>query len=144
MTVFTGVREPEYFQTGQRHIASLRARNPEPQAFLNAEDARQYGLEDGDWAEVRTEQGGCTVKISIRDMPKGLVRVPHGWWKPETKQGADHLSSAWIHADAQICPDSSDYLDREQGIPHFRGMACSIRKLSTANSFGSTIETGLS
>ena len=142
LTVFTGVREPEYFQTGQRHIASLRTRNPEPQAFLNAEDAGHYGLEDGDWAEVSTEQGSCTAKISIRDMPKGLVRIPHGWWKPETKQGADHLSSAWIYADAQICPDSSDYLDREQGIPHFRGMACSIRKLSTANSFGSTIKTG--
>src|SRR5258706_451544 len=46
---FTGIREPEFFQTGQRHIASLRARNPEPRAFLNADDARSTGVKEDDW-----------------------------------------------------------------------------------------------
>ncbi|MCA6098406.1 molybdopterin-containing oxidoreductase family protein [Bradyrhizobium australafricanum] len=130
LLVFTGIREPEFFQTGQRHIASLRARNPEPRAFLNPDDAGENGIETGDWIEVRTEQGKCIAQAMVRhEMPKGLVRVPHGWWKPETTQGSRYLSGAWTYADAQICPDGPDYLDREQGIPHLRGIACAIRKL---------------
>jgi anaerobic selenocysteine-containing dehydrogenase len=130
LMAFTGIREPEYFQTGHRHIASLRERNPEPRVFLNPEDARSNGIQDRDWIEVRTEQGKCTGQATVReDMPKGLIRVPHGWWKPETTQGVRHLSGAWEYADAQVCPDSPDYLDREQGIPHLRGIACAIKKL---------------
>lgn len=132
LLAFTGIREPEYFQTGQRHIASLRARKPEPQAFLNPEDARASGISDEDWVEVRTVQGSCIAKAAVRkDMPKGVVRVPHGWWKPETTQGWLHLSGAWTHADAQICPDSPDYLDAEQGIPHLRGIPCSVAKVES-------------
>lgn len=131
LQAFTGVREPEYFQTGQRHIRSLRKRNPEPYAFLNPQDAQASGVEDDDWIEVVTRQGRCIVKASVRpDMPQGLVRVPHGWWKPESPQGKESLSGAWTHADAQICPDGPDYLDREQGIPHLRGIACAVRRIA--------------
>ncbi len=135
LMVFTGIREPEYFQTGQRHISSLRARNPEPRVFLNPDDALKSGVKDGDWVEVKTPQGSSIGKATVRpDLPVGLVRFPHGWWKPETTQGAEHLSSAWLHADAQICPDDPDYLDREQGIPHLRGIACSVRKIEPEGS----------
>jgi anaerobic selenocysteine-containing dehydrogenase len=127
---FTGIREPEFFQTGQRHIASLRARNPEPRAFLNADDARSTGVKEEDWIEVVTAQGSCILKAAVKEtMPRGLVRVPHGWWKPEAPQGASHLSGAWTYADAQICPDSPEFLDAEQGIPHLRGIPCEIRKV---------------
>ncbi|MCC8936586.1 molybdopterin-dependent oxidoreductase [Bradyrhizobium sp. Arg68] len=130
LMVFTGIREPEYFQTGHRHVPSLRARNPEPHVFLNPADALESGVDDGDWVQVKTQQGRSIGKASVRaDMPKGLVRFPHGWWKPETRQGAAHLSSAWMHADAQICPDDPEYLDREQGIPHLRGIPCSIKRI---------------
>jgi anaerobic selenocysteine-containing dehydrogenase len=132
LMVFTGIREPEYFQTGHRHIPSLRGRNPEPRVFLNPDDALKSGVKDGDWVEVKTPQGSSVGKATVRpDLPVGLVRFPHGWWKPETTQGAEHLSSAWLHADAQICPDDPDYLDREQGIPHLRGIACSVRKFES-------------
>jgi anaerobic selenocysteine-containing dehydrogenase len=135
LMVFTGIREPEYFQTGHRHIPSLRARNPEPRVFLNPGDALKSGVKDEDWVEVKTPQGSSIGKATVRpDLPPGLVRFPHGWWKPETTQGAEHLSSAWLHADAQICPDNPDYLDREQGIPHLRGIACSVRKYESEGS----------
>ena len=63
-------------------------------------------------------------------MPEGVIRVPHRWWSPERAEVDGTLSGAWIHADAQICPDDDDHLDREQGIPHFKGIACQIKKLS--------------
>jgi anaerobic selenocysteine-containing dehydrogenase len=128
LTLFMGVREDEFFQTGHRHIASLRALNPEPTLFITAADAQTAGLAEGQWAEVVTPQGRVRLKTAIRaDMPKGVVRVPHGWWLPERAEGDGTLSGAWEFADAQICPDDTEHLDREQGIPHMKGIACRVQ-----------------
>ena len=79
--------------------------------------------------EVENERGCISIMVSIRDsMPDGLVRVPHGWWKPEMPQGFDVLSGARKYSDAQLCRDDEDYLDREQGIPHLKGVPCRIVK----------------
>lgn len=130
LTLFMGVREDEFFQTGHRHIAALRARKPDPQLFLTPEDAAEAGLSEGDWLEVDTHQGACRLRACIRDdMPRGVVRVPHGWWQPERPEGDGSLSGAWEMADAQLCPDDPDHLDAEQGIPHLKGIACRIRRL---------------
>ena len=122
LRLFTGLREDAYFQTGHRHIAALRARAPEPLLYLHPDDAAEAGIADGQPAIAETAQGQVRMKVAIRDdMQKGLVRVPHGWWLPEVG-----LESAWEMADAQLCPDDEDFLDREQGIPHFKGIPCRV------------------
>ena len=122
LKLFTGLREDAYFQTGHRHIAALRARAPEPLLFLHPDDAAAAGVEDGAVAIAETPQGRVRMKAALRDdMPRGLVRAPHGWWLPEV--GA---ASAWEMADAQLCPDDDDFLDREQGVPHFKGIPCRV------------------
>jgi anaerobic selenocysteine-containing dehydrogenase len=122
LELFMGVREDEYFQTGQRFIPELRARRPEPQVYVHPADARRHGLDDGTWVDVATPHGSVRLQTALRDdMPEGLLRVPHGWWKPEVNDPST-LSAAWLHADAQICPDDEEYLDREQGVPHFKGL----------------------
>ncbi len=63
-------------------------------------------------------------------MPDDLVRVPHGWWKPEMEQGNGSLSGAWDYSDAQLCRDDPDYLDLEQGIPHLKGIPCRVVPLA--------------
>lgn len=127
-----GVREDEYFQTGHRHIQSLRSRKPEPLLFISKNEAERAGLVEDDWCEVVTAQGEIRLRASIRkDMPDGIIRVPHGWWLPERLEGDGTLSGAWVHADAQICPDNPDHLDREQGVPHLKGIACAVRKLDS-------------
>lgn len=129
LTMFMGVREDEYFQTGHRHIASLRARNPEPQMFIASDDATTLKLGAGDWAYVETPQGRVRLRTEVRaDMPRGVIRVPHGWWLPERAEGDGSLSGARDHADAQISPDDPAHLDQEQGIPHLRGVACRVRR----------------
>ena len=133
LQMFTGVREDEFFQTGHRHIEPLRKRKPEPTLFVHSETASAHDIEQDEWVEVENKMGRIRIQVCVRDdMPPGLVRIPHGWWKPETKRGLGHLSSAWEHADAQLCPDDDDYLDREQGIPHFKGIPCRINKLTPA------------
>ena len=131
LALFTGVREQEYFQTGHRHIPELRRRKPEPEMYVNAETARRWGVEQDEWVCVRSKTGSVKLRASIRDdMPDDLVRVPHGWPKPEMPRGAGKLSGAWDYADAQVCPDDEEFLDQEQGIPHLKGMPCRIEKLA--------------
>jgi anaerobic selenocysteine-containing dehydrogenase len=137
LSMFTGVREDEYFQTGHRHIEELRKRRPEPQTFLAPETAAEWNVAHGEWVEVENKTGRIKIQVAVReDMPPGLVRIPHGWWKPEMEQGLGKLSGAWDHADAQLCPDDEDYLDREQGIPHLKGIPCRINKLGADEALG--------
>lgn len=129
LMMFTGVREDEYFQTGHRHIPEMRRRKPEPVLFVSPGTAEEHDLAEGEWVTVENRTGAISIKVGIREsMPDGLVRIPHGWWKPEREQGIDQLSGAWDYADAQLCPDDTDYLDREQGIPHLKGIPCRILK----------------
>ena len=119
--IFTGVREDPFFQTGQRNIPSLRRKTPLPQLFLHPEDAKREGLEDGSWARLETEHGHVTARVSIQDsMKQGHIRVPHGWWYPELR-GHAPLAGAFLSSDAVLCSDEPEFLDYEQGIPHFKG-----------------------
>jgi len=130
LKLFTGVREDGFFQTGHRHIEEMRKRHPEPLMFVSPGTAEKYKLEDGEWVEVENELAKISIKVAIKDaMPDDLIRIPHGWWKPEMKQGAGHLSGALKYADAQLCRDDEDYLDLEQGIPHLKGVPCRINKV---------------
>ena len=127
--VFTGVREDPYFQTGQRNIAVLRQRNPSPRLFLHPADAEREGLGDGDWAQLETPTGSVRAKILVRDsMKEGHVRVPHGWWYPELR-GKEPLSGAFISSDAVLCADDDEFLDPEQGVPHFKGFPGRVVKV---------------
>ena len=126
LQLFVGVREPQFFQSGQRHVEALRKSNREPRTFLHKDDAARFGLQEGDWANIESINGVIKMKVLIRDdMPKGLVRIPHGWWKPENTD-----LGTWDHNDAIIVADYEEYLDREQGIPHLKGIPCKIYPLA--------------
>ena len=54
--------------------------------------------------------------------PEGTLRVPHGWWKPETAPGvAAGLSGACLHNDGMLFPDADWNLDPAQGVRNLRG-----------------------
>jgi len=136
LQMFTGVREDGYFQTAQRQVPEMRKRSPEPVLFVSPGTAHANNLQPDEWVEVENPLGKISIKVGIRDaMPDGLVRIPHGWWKPEMKTGAGHLSGALKYSDAQLCRDDDDYLDWEQGIPHLKGIPCRIIKLAEAPQF---------
>ena len=128
-SVFTGVREDPYFQTGQRNIPSLRKRTPYPSFFLHPVDAERDGFSNGDWARLETETGKVVAQIQIHEsMKEGHLRVPHGWWYPELR-GNEALAGAFLSSDAMLCPDQDEFLDYEQGIPHFKGFPGRLVKI---------------
>lgn len=131
-TVFIGVRDDPYFQTGQRQLPALRRMAPLPKTFVHPDDADEVGLADGDWAEVFTAHGSMSAVVEVRtDMRRHHLRIPHGWWFPELLGTVDH-GAADQHNDGMLVDDSDDLLDREQGVPHFKGFPGGIRKLDAA------------
>ncbi len=122
LKLFVGLREPQFFQSGQRHNRALRKGNRFPRTFLNVVDVERYGLTEGEWATIETVVGKIHMLVTIRDdIPEGLIRVPHGWWLPEENDFGESE-----HNDGLVIPDSEEYLDREQGIPHLKGVPCRI------------------
>ncbi|PDH40321.1 MAG: hypothetical protein CNE99_03925 [OM182 bacterium MED-G24] len=134
LCMFIVLPDDEYYRTGHRHIPDLRKRAQDPAFFVNKADLSDLGLEEGYWARIETLTGRMVGRAFIRSgMPKGLVRVPHGWWKPEAPQGLSHMSGMWSFSDAQTTPDEEpDLIDLEQGIPHMKGVPCRLTKLTTA------------
>ena len=119
--VFNGVREDPFFQTGQRNIKELRDRCPVPRIFMHPDDAEREGLEDGEWIELQTAYGAVSAELSVQpNMKTGHLRVPHGWWYPEATD-TETLAGAFLSSDAVLCSDDDEFLDHEQGIPHFKG-----------------------
>jgi len=83
-------------------------------------------------AKVATSHGRMFARLEIRQqMPDGLVRVPHGWWKPESAKGGANLSGTWAFSDAQLSDDSDpNLMDVEQGVPHLKGIPSRVERLS--------------
>ena len=126
--VFSGVREDPFFQTGQRNIPELRKRCPLPKIFIHPDDADLEGLADGDWVKLETAYGDVTAELAVqKSMKPRHLRVPHGWWYPELR-GKAQLGGAFISSDAVLCADDDEFLDHEQGIPHFKGYPGRISK----------------
>jgi anaerobic selenocysteine-containing dehydrogenase len=132
MLLFIGLPDDEYYRTGQRFIPELRERAEDPTLFLSPDDAAELAIGEGDWARVTTSTGAMVARVFARtSMPRGLVRVPHGWWKPESQRGLKTMSGMWDFADAQVTPDDDpDLIDAEQGIPHMKGLRCHVARLS--------------
>ncbi len=127
--VFIGVREDPYFQTGQRQLPAFRKMSPLPKVFLHPDDARDEGVAAGDWVEVTSGHGSISGVAELRpDMLRGHLRVPHGWWFPELI-GSLPGAGAHEHNDGVLIDDTPDHLDREQGVPQFKGFAGALTRL---------------
>ncbi len=120
---FAGYRERYSYNTCLHQIESLRAHEPEPYLFINPEDAEHEGIADGDPCEVESAYGKVRLLAKLdENQPSGSIRVPHGWWKPETAQGLEAgLSSAQEFNDGILFPDKPWNLDGSQGVPGLRG-----------------------
>ena len=134
--VFNGVREDPFFQTGQRNIKELRDRCPVPRIFMHPDDAKREDLTDGEWIELQTAYGAVSAELSVQaNMKTGHLRVPHGWWYPEATE-TETLAGAFLSSDAVLCSDDDEFLDHEQGIPHFKGFPGRVVKATKPEAIG--------
>ncbi len=75
---------------GRRHVRSnnswmhnynrLVKGKPRCQLIINPEDARELGLEEGNWVWVKSSVGRVKAQLEVNaDIMAGVVSLPHGW-----------------------------------------------------------------
>lgn len=121
--IYAGTRDDWAYNTNHHQIPSLRARGPEPVAFINPHDAEQAELATGMWCRISTSHGSVEMQVLTDEaQPQGTLRIPHGWWKPELPQGlANGLSGAMLCNDGMLFCGEDWNLDPVQGLPNLRG-----------------------
>lgn len=76
----TGSRIPNAIHSRLHNVPWTRSLRPEPMVDINAEDAKELGVEKGDWVEIATITGKIRVKVnpSVK-IRKGDVQMFHGY-----------------------------------------------------------------
>lgn len=63
--------------------------NPEPSLRINAEDAQERGINDGDYVEVYNDRGHAVAKASYcAGMRRGMMSYPKGMQRHQYKEGS--------------------------------------------------------
>ena len=71
--------------TRTAHVERLRKAHPEALLELNPEDARAYGIQTGDWCQVRSRRGNVKAKALVCDRIRpGTVFLPMHWGASQT------------------------------------------------------------
>ncbi|MFB6269397.1 MAG: formate dehydrogenase subunit alpha [Halobacterium sp.] len=109
--VLTTARLEEHYNTGTMSTRSptLNRQHPENFVDVHPEDAKRYGIEDGDDVVLRSRRGEITVTAQVTDATKeGVV-----WTTP-------HFAAAPGNA------LTNDVLDERAKIPEYKAAAASI------------------
>ena len=66
----------------------------QPRLYMNTDDAKANGIEDGDWVEVRNDRGVCELVVSVGDTVLPGVVVSQGLWadSPDSKHFVNALT----------------------------------------------------
>lgn len=84
LVLTTGARTYCYFHSEGKQIPYLREINPDPLIEINPEDAKKYGVVNGQWVKVSNNHGSCVMKAKVtQSVYQGLVMAQHGFWFPE-------------------------------------------------------------
>ena len=60
---------------------------PDPFVMIHPNDARRYGITDGEWVTVESRVGHMISKAYVtREIKEGVVGVPRPGWRDECKE----------------------------------------------------------
>jgi anaerobic selenocysteine-containing dehydrogenase len=96
-----------------RYISKLRKMSPEPIFEIHPKTANQYGISEGEMAEVRSPIGKIRLKACLtRKMLKDTIHISQGWEEANVNEltGTEHA-------------------DPVSGFPNLKSLRCSIQKL---------------
>ncbi|WP_017324214.1 molybdopterin oxidoreductase family protein [Synechococcus sp. PCC 7336] len=102
--VLTVGRLYEHWHTMSRtgHIARIAKKHPHPRAEIHPKDAAKFGIEDGQWLEVRSRRGTSRFLANVtKAIAPGTVFVPMHWGELWAKNSE---ANALTHP--EVCPIS--------------------------------------
>jgi anaerobic selenocysteine-containing dehydrogenase len=124
--ILTSAKDPFYFHSAYRNIASLRKLSPEPMTLIHPDTAIQAGIDDGDWISIETKQGMIRQKARLNSEIDPRVIVPSfGWWFPER---SDLELSGWKESNLNVLTNSDPPYEPGIGSTFLRAVPCRISK----------------
>ncbi len=115
----SGARVTTDFHAQHHSVASLVAERPEPTVTLNARDAADRGIRDGDRVLVRTVRGEIPLRAIVTD---GIVR---GAVEANMGGGCYQAPEAWREGNVNELTDLSRY-DPISGFPVYKALLCDV------------------
>ena len=84
LTVITGHRVYAFFHSAWTNIPAQRDIYPDPFALVHPDDAKAFGITDGEWMTITSPRGHIISKAKVtREIKKGVVAVPRPGWRDE-------------------------------------------------------------
>ena len=124
--ILTSAKDPHYFHSAYRNIASLRRLSPDPVVLLNPETAVNLSLQEGDWACIETPIGTIRQKVAFDpDLHPTVVIAAYGWWFPER---TDWELSGWKESNINILTDNNPPYEPAIGSTNLRAVPCRVYK----------------
>lgn len=113
LTLTTGGNLLPYLHWQYRYIPRLRKMAREPLLEIHPDTAAQYGLRDGEMAEIETATGKIRLKVSLTSKIRpDTVQFPEGW----EEANANELTG-------------SDDADPISGFPNLKSLSCRIKRI---------------
>jgi anaerobic selenocysteine-containing dehydrogenase len=110
----TGSNLPCYLHWQYRYIPKLRKMAPEPLFEIHPNTALQYGVSEGEMAEIQTKNGKIQLKAYLTDnIRPDTIHIPQGW----EEACANELTPSY---DA----------DPISGFPNLKSLKCTVSKIA--------------
>jgi anaerobic selenocysteine-containing dehydrogenase len=124
--LLTSGKDPVFFHSAYRQLASLRKISPEPVAEMAPETARSLGVSDGDWVRIRTGRGAIRQRVRVLDgLDPRVVCAAYGWWFPE--QGEGELMG-WREANLNLLTSMAPPYNPLLGTVNLRAIPCALER----------------
>jgi anaerobic selenocysteine-containing dehydrogenase len=125
----TGARSQYFFHSEYRQIPSLRKRNPDPIVEIHPDTAKQFDIQEGDWAWIESPRGKIKQRTKLTTgIDPRVVNIQHGWWFPE-EPGPEH--GVW-KSNANVLTSDAPPYDPAMGTYQLRALLCKIYKVQNS------------
>jgi anaerobic selenocysteine-containing dehydrogenase len=134
----TGRRIPVYFHSEHRQLPWCRELWPAPRIEINPEDAKELGIEQGDWVWIENDNGTIRQTADLYyGIKKGVVNLEHQWWFPELDQADKGFKLSGCNC---LVTTGLGYQDPISGSSYLRAYPVKIYKATSENSpFGNPV-----
>lgn len=133
LVLTTGHRSYEFFHSEHRNSKYMREFHPWPLVQMHPEDAKRYGIADGDWVWIQNNRGKCKqVALVTESIREGVVQAEHGWWYPERDGSVRGGYYGAFESNINNLTSACDVGPLGYGAP-YKCLLCKVYKVTSEN-----------